>query len=301
MSKHLKEYYNLVQSIKNTYDTSKLSELKENADVSLSKHIEFVENSQKLIESVSDDNNFGNLKLIFESMCPTLFKTLNGRALINKYIDVMKSNSDLKSLTILHENIMNPTIDAELTLYIKESLDSMPTISNKMMKSYYKKMIPLLSEAINIIGVESAIETIKITDDERVINESIDKLIFSKRNLNNISNRVELIRDLSNFMKESFNKQKTVETQLISDIENIINEDTSTDIKIETDTVDDFLTEQSNCLTVINGLIEKQNNSELKDRLIIIRERVNEMKCIDSNKDEYIGKLKSIQETLITQ
>lgn len=139
------------------------------------------------------EGTFYEIKENFESLSPKLFKTDNGKSLLNKYKKVVKENSNLSSLYSLYENIRKANKSVELDYFVN-SLSEKKWISDKdTLCEDIKKLGNVLAEAYIEVG-----NTSDIKHCDKKLDEAVRYIVENKRNDNNISEysgAIKIIKD----------------------------------------------------------------------------------------------------------
>lgn len=155
--------------------------------------INFINISQKA-DNLSN-KNFGYLKECFESFSPKLFETKEGKALINKYLDYIHKNDNLRSLHIVHENIRRANKSTDVDFLIEQIAKVNWGINNSTVNDDVKKLGKVLAEALIYLGKEG--ENL-IPKENKSLSTAIDYIAenkLSQRNLTDYSSAVKIIKE----------------------------------------------------------------------------------------------------------
>jgi hypothetical protein len=164
--------------------------------------INFINISQKA-DNLSN-KNFGYLKECFEAFSPKLFETKEGKALINKYLDYIHKNDNLRSLHIVHENIRKANKSTDVDFLIEQIAKVNWGINNDTVNDDVKKLGKVLAEAFLYLGKDG--EDL-IPKENKSLSTAIDYIAenkLSQRNLADYSSAVKII-------KEDISKRETTD------------------------------------------------------------------------------------------
>lgn len=152
-------------------------------------------------------NNFGDAKVMFESLIPSLLGKKEGKTLIKKYTNTIKENKSLKTIYAYHEGLKdNTTADAKKN-YITEALSIGNKIDNTEYLNGLESVIKLISESFKLIGNKEVLNIITFDDNIKAINESINYLATTTKTVKNINQYINHINTASETLVES--KQNT--------------------------------------------------------------------------------------------
>lgn len=155
--------------------------------------INFINISQKA-DSLSN-KSFGYLKECFESFSPKLFETKEGKTIINKYLDYIHKNDNLRSLHIIHENVRKANKSTDVDFLIEQIARINWGINNKTVDDDVKNLGKVLAEAVLYLGKES--ENL-IPKENKSLSTAIDYIAenkLSQRNLADYSTAVKIIKE----------------------------------------------------------------------------------------------------------
>ena len=171
--------YNDIKKIK---DMSTLNLIKENFDKDFQKQKEVVE-TLELAKTMSN-KSFGYIKESFENMSPALFKTKDGRDIMNRYIATIKESAELRKMHLLYECIRKATNDIDILSYVNEAVSMIGVVDAVKYIDDTKKLGSVLAEACVKLGKEKT-ESLNIEPND-AINESIDFIGTHKKTAKNL-------------------------------------------------------------------------------------------------------------------
>ena len=229
---------------------------------------------------LSQIQNFGDAKFMFECTIPSLLKLKEGKRIINKFASIVKENASLKTLYAYHEGLKrNETSDAKKN-YITEAL----SITNNIDKTTYfagiKDIVSLISEAFKLIGNETVLENVKHDRTSQLLGESLLYLATTKKNIRNLNEYISHINRVSENVNESaistINVNSTLE-EIVSEMKGKVD---SVDSIFETENKEESFNKTKNiCLEMISN--QKKQTTDIE-----IRSKLNEME-VKLNKKNY--------------
>lgn len=166
--------------------------------------------------------DFGYIKECFETLSPTLFESKDGRAIINKYISCVKSNSNLSSLYAIYENIRKSNKNTDVDFLIESITKQDWNIDKSTLNSDVESLGLILAEAYAYLG----------NDVENILpkeNKELSKAIYyiaenkqTKTNLYDYSKAVKIIKE--NIEKSESNENVFESNDLDNIAEKLVNE-----------------------------------------------------------------------------
>lgn len=267
-----------------------LNKLKEN----LSQVIDNKIKDKQLQEKVNsfDKLSFGELKNIFEGVCHTIFE--KDKKNIAKYVNVIKENRDLRILNNLYESILKPKYVSNPDLFVKSLITISEGLDKKNIKRGNSDLCKIVKESVLNSGINC---------------EEIDELINTKKDLNNsigyifennlsVKNAIEHTNNLNNVIKYITENCKSEECktktnkELIDDLnENIIGlesweseliKEVSLCNLSESSQSDLFNKYKKDCLDLLEEIIDKCDNIEMKSKFESMKNSMNEKKYDES-------------------
>lgn len=139
--------------------------------------------------------DFGYIKECFETLSPKLFETKEGKGLIKKYIDFVKSNKNVSSLHSIYEAIRKSNKNTDADFLIESITKQDWGIDKKTLASDVENLGKILAEAYIYLGNEV---------DEMLPKENaeLSKAVYfisenkpSKKNLYEYSTAVKVIKE----------------------------------------------------------------------------------------------------------
>lgn len=184
------------QNIINTFKT--IQDLEEYRN----KINEMCDERKKFITLCEEANNlskkpFAYIKEAFEAISPELFKTNEGKKIMNKYSKLIKESKNLQSLHTVHENIRKAG-KGDIEFFVKTLTEATWYYNGNEVSEDIKKLGRILAEGYLHIG-----ETAKIMLPEENVNmpsltESVEFILENKKKNNNIakySDAVKVIKE----------------------------------------------------------------------------------------------------------
>lgn len=155
--------------------------------------INFINISQKA-DNLSN-KSFGYIKECFEAFSPKLFETKEGKLLINKYLDYIHKNDNLRSLHVIHENVRKANKSTDVDFLIEQISRINWKINNSTVNDDVKKLGKVIAESFLFLG-KSAEDL--LPKENRSLSSAIDYIAenkLSQRNLTDYSVAVKIIKE----------------------------------------------------------------------------------------------------------
>ena len=190
------------------------------------------ENQKKSVETIELANymaskKFGFIKEAFENMSSELFKTKEGRSIINKYIACIKESEELKKMHLLYECIRKAGKDIDVNSYLNEATTMIGDVDQKSYKAATKKLGSVLKEACERLGKEKVVslDIPRMNDEKTSLDEAVDYIGTHKKTIKTLPEYTECYF----VIKEHINLNETTKkisgnSLKESDIEKTVNE-----------------------------------------------------------------------------
>lgn len=149
------------------------------------------------------NSSFGYIKECFESLSPELFKTQDGKGILNKYISLVNSNKNLSKLQTICEGIRKSGKDTDVNFFINKLSEKDLNINKSTLKEDVKSLGMVLAEGYLCVG-ESA-ESMLPTDNKK-LNSAINYIVENKYSLSNMSEYSNAVK----IIKENIENKETV-------------------------------------------------------------------------------------------
>lgn len=215
------------------------------------------------------NGTFYEIKENFESLAPILFKTQNGKKIINKYKNTVKENKNLSSLYTLYENIRKANKDVDVDFFTNMIMSKQWVKNYKTLDEDVKKLGNVLAEGFLEAGVKPEIDKTK-----RRLDEAINYVVENRLTNKNMAEYGSAIKIIKNHILE--NENKTFSLCSVAD-------------------VDDYA----------NSLLEEFNskyaNEDLSEDDVNIIKRICESQDNEKLFNEYKNECKTILETAKTE
>lgn len=216
-------------------------------------------------------NNFGDAKVMFESLIPSLMSKKTGKALINTYVKTIKENTSLKTIYAYHEGLKDNTTPDAKKNYITEAL----SIGNKINNSEYltglNSVVKLISEAFKMIGDKEVLDIVTFDKNTQAINESINYLATTTKTVKNLNQYINHINIASETLVESKqNNDLNIDITLDDVMTSKANNGQNVMESIFDDTVDKeatFKKVKEDCLSMIKEQRQLSNDNEVTKKL----------------------------------
>lgn len=175
---------------------------------------EMCDNRHKFIvlcEEASElsDKSFGFIKESFEALSPMLFKTTEGKKLMNKYTKIIKENKNLSSLHTINENIRKAGNETDIDFFVNSLMLAEWDVNPSTLKEDTKKLGRILSEAYLLVGEDAK----NLIPEENVsLSKSINFIAESKKGNRNISEYSDAAKIIKEHIKNKDSKKNVFES-----------------------------------------------------------------------------------------
>lgn len=157
------------------------------------KRAEFITLCEKA-NSLSE-KSFGYIKEAFEAISPELFKTSDGKKIMNKYTKVIRESKNLSALHSLYENIRKASKEVDVDFFINSIADTDWNVSKRKLSEDCKKLGRVLSEGYLYIGKDA--ESL-LPKENASLSLAVTYIAENKKTSKNIaeySNAMKIIRE----------------------------------------------------------------------------------------------------------
>jgi hypothetical protein len=163
-----------------------------------------------LCEEANDLSNksFSFIKESFESLSPILFKTSEGKKLMNKYTKMIKENKNLSSLHTINENIRKASNNTDIDFFVNNLMSIEWGVNSLTLKEDTKKLGRVLSEAYLLIG-ENAKEF--IPKENISLSKAVNFIAECQKGTKNISEFSDAVKIIKEHIKSNTTKNNIFE------------------------------------------------------------------------------------------
>ena len=153
--------------------------------------------------------SFGFIKESFEALSPILFKSSEGKKLMNKYTKMIKENKNLSSLHTINENIRKAGSETDIDFFVNSLMVVEWGVNQSTLKEDTKKLGRVLSEAYLLVGEEAK----SLIPNENVsLSNAINFIAESKKGTKNISEYSDAARIIKEHIKSKDAKKNVFES-----------------------------------------------------------------------------------------
>lgn len=257
-------------------------------------------------------NNLGKLNAIFIQNISNLFGKKNGAKIIKEFTSIIKDNKLLLEEYLIFENIENYKNNENSKEYINECL--------KFINESNKKELGLLNEKVANFMDKNGIKQISEINNEKLF-ENIHNLIFTKKSLKTINERIDQINEISNYIKENSSKEEPINEINNYNIDdnfykftiNKFNDKYSKNLTEEEKNIFKIITDADNsqekitlfekhkkeCLTLANNFLKETNDLVTKEKLLNVKEKLLEQTYDENSYIQDILSLVELKKTLL--
>lgn len=153
--------------------------------------------------------SFGFIKESFEALSPILFKSSEGKKLMNKYTKMIKENKNLSSLHTINENIRKAGNETDVDFFVNSLMVVEWGVNPSTIKEDTKKLGRILSEAYLLVGEEAK----SLIPNENVsLSNAINFIAESKMGNRNISEYSDAAKIIKEHIKNKDSKKNVFES-----------------------------------------------------------------------------------------
>lgn len=239
------------------------------------------------------ENNIGKLNAIFLQNVSNLLKRKDGPKLMKEYTSIISKNKMLLKEYMLFDYIDKIENTENLKDYVIEGVTYLDGINRTTLKEFNEKVAKFMND--------NKIEKIDEIENEKLY-EALDSLIFTKKTLKTINERVDKLNQVVNLIKE--NKELIEE---VDDETFVINEDVDSFFQFAinkfNNKYDNLLTEEEkvvfksvtspttekekqlvfeeqrkNCIDLTNSFLKESIDNTTREKLLNVKEKLLEQK-----------------------
>ena len=153
--------------------------------------------------------SFGFIKESFEALSPILFKSSEGKKLMNKYTKMIKENKNLSSLHTINENIRKAGSETDIDFFVNSLMVVEWGVNPSTLKEDTKKLGRVLSEAYLLVGEEAK----SLIPNENVsLSNAVNFIAESKKGTKNISEYSDAARIIKEHIRSKDAKKNVFES-----------------------------------------------------------------------------------------
>ena len=190
---------NLYTTIKSINNIETLREMrKEFNDICeiQEKHLQAIEEAKNL-----NTKSFLFIKESFDNLSENLFKTKDGRKIINRYINEHKNNKDLQKMFFVYENITRANKNLNVDVLLDEMKNLVGDINETKLNKGIKNISKLLKEAYVIIGTDSS--KLISTHNNTILDESVNYVVTNSKKLDNLTRYSMCVNEIKKFINNN--------------------------------------------------------------------------------------------------
>ena len=285
----------------------KINDIKslEELDAYQNKLNEMFDTRRRVLNLVSEakemgNKTFGYLKESFENMSPKLFKSDEGKVVMNKYAKTIKENKSLSSLHKLYENIRKAHSGIDIDYFVGTLCETSWNVKEKELNEGLQKLAGIVAEGYIVVG-EGASKYLG-TENDRLDGaiEFIAENKVGQKNIVKYSEAVKVIREAvekNGNIADSFKK----ETDLDQTIEDLVTKYSKDEYSEEEekdaltnqiarsgDEETVFVNKKTDCLKSLDEAIKKYEDGQHEDELSTLK-KIHEQVSAKSYNPETIG------------
>ena len=250
--------------------------------------------------------DFGVIKESFEAMSPELFKTKEGKAVMNKYTKVIKESKNLSALHSIYENIRKANTESDIDFFINKLASEKWNVDKKTVSEDCKKLGRILAEGYILIEGNVVLPAAN-TELDKAVN-FVSENEMNGKNIAEYSKAVKIIRENveKNEIVENTFKAKNIEKLAEEMVEEFNKKYSSTLNEGEVDALKEISNSENReetfekykkaCMDKLSEAkqnFEKENNTAATEKINSIMEQVSEKKfSVDTVGNDVCGMIK---------
>lgn len=250
--------------------------------------------------------DFGTIKESFEAISPELFKTKEGKAVMNKYAKTIKENKNLSALHSIYENIRKANSESDIDFFINSLASENWNVNKKTVDEDCKKLGRILAEGYILIEGNAVLPSSNTELANAV--EFVTENKMTGKNIAEYSKAVKIIRENveKNEIVENRFKSKDIESlaeQMVEDFNkkysSTLNEgeiDALKEISNSENREETFEKYKKACMDRLSEAKQNfmdENNSAATEKIESIMEQVSEKKfSVDTVGNDICGMIK---------
>lgn len=188
--------YTTIKGITNIETLKSMREEFNNICEAQEKHLQAIEEAKAI-----DNTSFLFIKESFDNLSENLFKSKEGRKVINRYINEHKNNKDLQKLFFVYENISKANKDLNVDDLLSEMKKMIGNINETKINKGVNNLSKLLKEAYVIVGTESSNLLSKHND--KVLDESVKYVVTNSKKLDNLTHYSMCVNEIKKHINKN--------------------------------------------------------------------------------------------------
>ena len=245
------------------------------------KHLQAIEESKKI-----NNKSFFFIKESFNNFSEKLFKTKEGRKIMNRYINEHRKNKDLQKMFFIYENISSANKNLNVDKLLDEMKSMIGNINEKQLNKGVKNLVELLKEAYVEIGIESS--ELLSKHDNRTLDESVKYVVTNSKKLDNLTryniclNEIKQFIDKNDVISPLFENKLLSPEEVLREFNEKFSEETLgkenyelfMEIKNASNKSEIFEKYKNECLNTINEAINENEKQDICNQLFEFKTRI---------------------------
>ena len=175
---------------------------------------EAIDNRLKFIALCEEANSaseqsFGFIKEAFENIAPELFKSKEGKTIIQKYTKTIREGKALKSLHSLYESIRKTGADADLNFFVNKITNDNTLIKASVLESERKKLGKILAEGMLMVGNDVSKY---MPQTNNAFDNAIEYIAENKSTIKNVAEFSDAVKIIKENVSKHTNKTNVFES-----------------------------------------------------------------------------------------
>lgn len=251
------------------------------------------------------ENNIGKLNAIFMQNITSLFGKRDGGKIIKEYVSLIRDNKSLLKEYKVFNFIEAQRDNDNLKDYINESIGILNNVDRKELNVLHDKLSKFMSE--------NKINQIEDIKNEKLF-EDIHSLIFTKKTIKTINERIDKVNNIVNYIKENTIDTETDKIDITESSDAFykftidkfnkkymdeLNENEQDLFKLITSNKNDtdksglFEQERLECIKLADEFLNETIDTTTREKVLVVKEKLSEQKY---SQDSYIDDILSFIE-----
>ena len=165
---------------------------------------------------------FGYIKESFESISPELFKTADGKKIMNKYTATIRGDKNLVALHSLCENIRKAGAESDIDFFVNNIAEQAWGVDKKTVDESCKKLGRVLAEGYIYVASKGPVV---LPEENTKLSDAVYYIAENKKGTKNIAEFSSAVKVIRESVEKNDNGQFVSESRNIDDIANTMVEE----------------------------------------------------------------------------
>lgn len=204
-----------IDEIKQMKTINEVENYRKSVNEECDKRAEFISTCIKANEL--SEKPFGYIKESFESISPELFKTAEGKKLMNKYASTIKADKNLSALHSLCENIRKAGAESDIDFFVNNIADQAWGVDKQTVDESCKTLGRVLAEAYIYVATKGAVV---LPEENTRLSDAVYYIAENKKSTKNIAEFSSAVKVIRESVEKNEGGQNVSESRSIDEIAN---------------------------------------------------------------------------------